>query len=258
MRKKEPKISIVTVVKNSEDTIEATIQSVINQSYKNFEYIIIDGASSDSTLIIINKYSNHIFKVISEPDNGIYEAINKGIKIATGDLIGILNSDDRYFSNSLSIVADNYQKEIILSGYCIVANGSADQLSNREGKRFQKVKPINRLRYRMAIDHPAMFVPIEYYKKLGLYDINYTISSDYKWTANAWKNGVKFRIIDEPLVLFSRGGISDNNWIISSKENKSIHNELSLLPSYKARLYFIYRILNFIKTHLIRTVRNSI
>ena len=88
------KISIVTVVYNNEDTIEQAILSVINQTYPDIEYILIDGQSTDNTLNIINKYKNQVSKIISEPDNGIYDAMNKGLKKCTGDLVGILNSDD--------------------------------------------------------------------------------------------------------------------------------------------------------------------
>ena len=252
-----PKISIITVCKDSEKTIEKSIQSVISQDYPNIEYIIIDGKSKDNTLPIIRKYLGQINVLISDKDNGIYDAINKGIKHANGDLIGILNSDDQYFPRTLSTVAKKYRSDTIISGYCIVSNGSSIQLSSRSGKRFQKKKPLNKLKYRMAIDHPAMFVPSECYSQLGLYDIKFSISSDYKWTANAWKSGVHFDIIDKPLVLFSRGGASDNNWITSSKENRLIQAELGLLSSLQANVYFVFRILNFIKTFVIRALSSS-
>ena len=102
--KKNPKISIITVVKNNEKFIEKNILSVINQTYKNYEHIIVDGNSSDGTLKIINKYRNKISKIISEKDDGLYDAMNKGIKNATGDIISILNSDDYYYENALNIV----------------------------------------------------------------------------------------------------------------------------------------------------------
>src|SRR3989337_1242859 len=95
------KVSIITVTLNNADYIEACIQSVINQDYENIEYIVIDGGSKDGTLDVITRYENKITKVISEPDNGLYDAMNKGIKLATGEIIGILNSDDFYNSNGV-------------------------------------------------------------------------------------------------------------------------------------------------------------
>ena len=101
---KKYKITIVTVVKNSVDKIEKCIQSVINQNYDNIEYIIIDGNSNDGTIDIINKYKDKIDKVIIENDNGIWDAMNKGLKLAKGDIVGFLNSDDTYNQNTLKIV----------------------------------------------------------------------------------------------------------------------------------------------------------
>ncbi len=110
---KENLISIITVVKNAEDTIEKCINSVLNQSYKNIQYIIIDGNSTDQTKKIINKYKNKISLIISEDDNGIWDAMNKGINLAKGEIIGFLNSDDYYYENSLEIVNKYFNNEDI-------------------------------------------------------------------------------------------------------------------------------------------------
>ena len=110
---KKYKITIITVVKNSVDKIERCIQSVISQNYDNIEYIIIDGNSNDGTIDIINRYRDKIDKVIIENDNGIWDAMNKGLNIASGNIIGFLNSDDYYFSNSLDIVNRYFQENSI-------------------------------------------------------------------------------------------------------------------------------------------------
>ena len=107
------KVSIITVVKNNEDKIEKCINSVINQSYKDIEYIIIDGNSSDNTKSIIQKYKNQIDILLSEKDNGIWDAMNKGINLATGDIIGFLNSDDVYYPNALQTVVDYFKNKQI-------------------------------------------------------------------------------------------------------------------------------------------------
>ena len=113
MIKKNPKITIITVVKNSEKFIEQNIKSLINQSYQNYEHIIVDGLSTDKTMEIVNKYKSKIHKIISEKDKGLYDAMNKGIKNSSGDIIGILNSDDYFNSDALKIVK-NYFENIIL------------------------------------------------------------------------------------------------------------------------------------------------
>ena len=108
---KDPKISIITVAFNSSKTIKGTIESIISQDYNNIEYLIIDGGSKDGTMEIVKSYSEHVKYYVSEPDNGIYDAMNKGIRAATGDVIGILNSDD-FYPNSfvLSNVAKLFKK----------------------------------------------------------------------------------------------------------------------------------------------------
>ncbi len=108
---KNPKISIITVVKNNQKLIERNILSLLNQKYKNYEQIIVDGKSTDGTIKIIDKYSKHIAHFISEEDEGLYFAMNKGIDLASGDIIGILNSDDYYYENALEIVKNYFEKK---------------------------------------------------------------------------------------------------------------------------------------------------
>ena len=107
------KISIITVVKNSSKTIEKTIQSLLSQKYKNVEYLVIDGNSTDGTLEILNKYKENISLLISEEDKGIWDAMNKGVSLAKGDIVGFLNADDTYYENSLNIVNEYFNKNKI-------------------------------------------------------------------------------------------------------------------------------------------------
>ena len=107
------KISIITVVKNSSKTIEKTIQSLLSQKYKNLEYLVIDGNSTDGTLEILNKYKENISLLISEEDKGIWDAMNKGVSLAKGDIVGFLNADDTYYENSLNIVNEYFNKNKI-------------------------------------------------------------------------------------------------------------------------------------------------
>lgn len=239
-----PKISIITVAKNSETTIEKSIQSVLSQNYHPFEYIIIDGDSDDNTMNLINKYKNSITTIISEPDDGIYEAMNKGINIATGEIIGILNSDDQYLPNTLNSVAKQFSSSSVCVGYCIRNNPHTERSGKFKEIRFQKKKPLSKLKYVMALDHPAMFIPKCLYGKYGKYDSRLKICADYKWTANAWSKGCDFNIIDQALTIFSTGGISDTNRIQTSIEMKNIQIELGLLSPISANIYLLYRIIN--------------
>ena len=160
------KVSIVTVCYNSEATIDETINSVINQSYNNLEYIIIDGKSKDTTLSIIDKYQNKIDKIIAENDKGLYYAMNKGIKLATGDVIGILNSDDLFFSNHTvkNIVEQfkNNQKLQLLYGNILYFNSTDYKVKRfwKSDSYFEKFFDFGNVP-----PHPSVFVRKEIYKK---------------------------------------------------------------------------------------------
>ena len=237
-------ISIITVCLNSESSIEKTIKSVISQQLNGFdlEYIVIDGGSTDKTLEIISQYTAQISILISEPDKGIYDAMNKGIQLATGDIIGILNSDDQYFPDTFSFVAEHFDPYQIIAGICLRPDGTTNQLKKKTGPRFQKKKTLSKLKYVMALDHPAMFISKLIYDQYGLYDTSYKICADYNWVANAWIQGCQFNIIDKPLTLFSPGGISDMNRIQVSIENRKIQLQLALSDPFRINLYFLYRI----------------
>ena len=165
--------SIITVSYNSENTIERSIKSVLNQSYENYEYIIIDGASTDKTNDIIEKHKEHFkgrLTHISEPDNGIYDAMNKGISLAKGKIICLLNSDDYYFENTLSIVYDAYKNsnaKSVITGELIFKSEAGEQLLKTSEGRFRKKMKL----YKNGVRHPATFVPKVIYDTIGLFDL---------------------------------------------------------------------------------------
>ena len=169
---KNPKISIITVVKNSKDTIEKNIQSVIDQEYKNYEHIIIDGGSDDGTIQIVNKYKKDIHYFISEKDDGIYDAMNKGINQSNGDIIGILNSDDYYFPDALKIVKDYFEKYYQID----FLFGSVKKHSLHYGYFPKKIY----WTFGFYSSHSVgFFIKSEAQKKVGNYNIKYKYSSDY-------------------------------------------------------------------------------
>ncbi|MEM7161955.1 MAG: glycosyltransferase family 2 protein [Bacteroidota bacterium] len=175
------KVSIITVSFNAVDTIEDTIQSVINQKYPDLEYIIIDGASKDGTVELVDKYKKQIDKVISEKDEGIYDAMNKGIRSSSGDIIGILNADDIYQNNE---VIERIVKEFKESDSDAVygdlvyvkKNDLESVIRNWKSNVFERR---NFLKGWMP-PHPTFFLKRKHYLKYGMYDTRFKISADYE------------------------------------------------------------------------------
>ncbi|MFD2932526.1 glycosyltransferase family 2 protein [Spirosoma flavum] len=199
-------VTIITVCYNSENTIEQTIKSVLEQTYSNIEYILIDGKSTDDTLSIVKKYSIiHPNKVryLSEPDTGIYNAMNKGIAMAKGELIGIINSDDWYDLTAVQIVVDAYNTHgpAVYHG---IQRTYKDTLL--VGLQCTNVSQLDK----KMIEHPTCFVPKFYYEKYGPFDESYQYTGDYEFMLRLKKFGVKFILIENVLANFREGGASHN------------------------------------------------
>lgn len=212
------KISIITICYNSEKTIEDTIKSVIKQNYDNLEYIIIDGASTDNTLNIINKYKKHISKIVSEPDNGISDAFNKGIKLATGDIIGLINSDDLLNKDALINLDKFVRKNLgydVYYGDVIIFNSKFNYLRKINSS-------LSRLKLQFILNHPSTFITKKAYEEYGLYDNEYKICMDFELLSKFYLNGAKFIHIDYIMTLFRLGGISNQNIIERFKEDKKV------------------------------------
>lgn len=220
------KISIITVVWNNAKTIKDAINSVLNQSYKDIEYIVIDGSSTDGTIDIVQSYGDKI-KFISEKDNGLYDAMNKGIRMATGDVVGILNSDDFYASDKiLQIVADEFLKGNIDSVYAnleyIDANDPKRVIRYWRSKKYQE--GLFRSGWHPA--HPTFFVKKEIYEKYGVFDLSFKIAADYELMLRFFeKCKITSSYVDEVFVKMRIGGES----------NKSIKNIIKAnMESYRA------------------------
>jgi len=174
------KISIITATFNCEDTIKDCINSVISQQYDNIEHIIIDGASTDNTLDIVNSFSNKIAKVISEPDSGIYDALNKGIANATGDVIGLLHADDIFYNNNIIgeivDVFTNNNTDSVYGDLQYVAKSDTSKVI-----RYWKSGEFNlgKLKKGWMPPHPTFFVKKEVYNKYGNFDTSFKIAADY-------------------------------------------------------------------------------
>ena len=205
------KISIITVCYNSESTIRDTIESVLSQSYASIEYIIVDGASSDGTMAVVDEYRDRIATVISEPDNGIYDAMNKGIKLATGDVVGILNSDDFYQNNDVIFdVVCHFDSlpdsDVVFGDVVFVAPGKLEKIIRfyRSG-HFKPWK----LRFGWMPPHPATFIKKCAYDQVGFYSLDYKISSDYEMFVRLLLvHRLTYSRINKVLVRMRTGGVS--------------------------------------------------
>ena len=196
------KFSIITVTLNSEATIEKCIQSIINQNYSNYEYIIIDGGSNDNTLKIINKYKDKVSVLISEKDNSIWDAMNKGINIATGDIIGFLNSDDFYYPNAIA-TANKY----FINHNIDFLFGSVQKYKLMHGYQPWKIK----WSFGFYTSHSiGFFIKTQKHREVGLYNTKY-LSADldffYKLINNFKMKGMSTKK-DEVFGKFKSGGFS--------------------------------------------------
>jgi glycosyltransferase involved in cell wall biosynthesis len=210
----EPKISIVTITYNSAATLEETIRSVVMQDYPSLEYVIIDGGSTDGTLDIVRKYQDRIQTVISEPDKGISDAFNKGIAHATGEIVGIINSDDILLPDALQEVARHYDPQVdVYSGLILFWNEDTDEtFPSYPDVTFDTLK----LQYNVA--HPARFIRKDAYQRYGLYRVDLRYMMDIELLCRFYKQGAKFLLVDKPLAKFRLGGTT-NDPIYKKKED---------------------------------------
>ena len=236
------KISIITVTFNSAETIEKTIQSVINQSYKNVEYIIVDGKSTDKTLAIIETYKSHITKIVSEKDNGLYDALNKGIALATGDIIGILHSDDFYTdANVLQLYADTFSRnksDAVYSDLYYVDRINTTKIMRKWKSGSYKA---NSFLYGWMPPHPTFFVKADCYKKFGNFNLQFKSAADYELMLRfIHKNKINITYLQYFTVKMRVGGKS--NASVTNRVNANIEDrkawEINNLKPYFFTLYF--------------------
>ena len=212
------KISIITSVHNGEDTLAQTIDSIFTQTHKDIEYLIIDGASTDSTQDIIARHSDMIAVTISEPDHGIYDAMNKGIKIASGDIIGILNADDYYADNKvLSKVVNAFKDPAIDACYGDLVYVNAND-TNKVVRVWKSGEfSANKFYQGWMPPHPTFFVRSSVYDKYGLFNLDLGSAADYEIILRfLLKHKIKVKYIPETLVYMRTGGVS----------NASVNNRL--------------------------------
>ena len=217
------KISIITVCKNAEPHLERSIKSVVDQSYPNFQYIIVDGKSTDLTLNIIKKYNNKIDTFISESDSGIYNAMNKALRYVKGDVVYFLNSDDRFFDNE---IFSDIEKEFKINPSAEIVYGNVLIKANDKEKLIKYEGIDKKYFYKNTICHQALFIRKNLYDLIGNFDENYPIHADVDWLMKAYfKYNAKFHYFSRNICHYSSEGFSSNP--IYAEKHKYDRQEIS-------------------------------
>lgn len=208
----KPLVTVITVVLNGAEHLVETLESVLSQDYQNVEYLVLDGGSTDGTLDIIRRYAGRLDLWVSEPDGGIYDAMNRGISLARGDIIGLLNADDAYLAGALAAVAAGYRagEAAILYGHTTVVQEDAGIAYDVRASESHAIG--------MGWFHPAMFVSRSAYDLVGLYDTAYRFAADYDFLLRA-RGKVAFIAVDRLLVRYRDGGRSAQSLRTTLSEN---------------------------------------
>jgi len=211
-----PLLSVITVVLNGERHLEKTVRSVLEQSFGDVEYIVIDGGSTDGTVDILRRYEERLDYWVSEPDRGIYDAMNKGIGLSGGDLVGILNSDDRYLPGALDAVAAEYReggnRKAVIAGPWKVLFRDRELGTLVPSLKFHDLR----------ICHQAMFVPRRAYEEFGPYDTGYRYSADLDMALRLYRGGCEFRFVEQPIAAYNTFGASGRHFLRTSREQSRI------------------------------------
>lgn len=212
-------VSVITVALNSARHIRDAMESVIAQNYESLQYIVIDGQSTDDTVAIVESYRGVLgnrLVVVSEKDDGLYDAMNKGIALATGEIIGILNSDDQYPPGALHVVADAFRAADVDIVY-----GNVEMIDG--GERWVDHTSLAGMRDRMTLGHPACFVRRSTYERFGAFDTRYRFNADYDFLLRCHLQGARFAQVDRVLAQFQSGGLSSGSFERRRREVYDIH-----------------------------------
>jgi glycosyltransferase involved in cell wall biosynthesis len=250
------KIVVITVCFNASRTIAKTLHSVSNQTYRNVEHIIIDGGSTDNTIEVVKSVGPHVFKIISEKDNGIYSAMNKGIQLAAGDVIAFLNADDYYKDldvlAQVAFIMDNEDIDVLYGDVQYFrASRPMDTVRYYNSSRFSA----KRLGWGWMPAHPGMFVRKALFDSYGLFRTDYRIAGDFEFVARVFKHPeLRYRYLPKSLVCMQMGGLSTSGWRATLQLNRemirackanSIHtNWFKILIRYPLKALEFFQISN--------------
>jgi glycosyltransferase involved in cell wall biosynthesis len=232
MYERDLRVSVITVCLNSEKTIERTIQSVVSQTYPNIEYIVIDGKSTDRTLEIIDKYRHKIDRLVSEKDEGIYDAMNKGLRLTTGGLIGFISSNDWYEPDAIEATVSAFLND----GYADVIYGNTHIYDDKGNfLRIRYPSAPKELHTWMAIPHTPVFIRGDIYRKHG-FNTKYRWGADHELLLKIYSRGYVFRHIDRSIANFALGGYSCTHPCRRAFENAMISLRYANRPSVIVRI----------------------
>ena len=246
------KVSIITVTYNSAATLADTLESVKNQDHPDVEHILVDGASKDNTVKIIQSYP-HVAKYVSEPDKGLYDAINKGIEMCTGDVVGILNSDDFFpHEKVISKMVDAFNNNDVDAVYGDVAFVRPERLD--KVVRLYSSKKFNPRKFAFGYmpAHPSFYVKRKFYMNYGLYKLDYKIAADYELLMRfIYKHHLKYYYLPEVMVYMRTGGVSNktvlsryvlNKEIVKACKENGVNTNMALIS-----LKYFFKIFEYIK-----------
>lgn len=235
-----PKVSIITVTYNAEEVLAKTLDSIRKQEYKNIESIIVDGGSSDATLSIVDKYSDIVSKCISEPDNGLYDAMNKGMDMATGDYVWFINAGDTIFKTK--ILNHFFDSDFVLRDIYYGDTLVVDEKGNHLGGRRLKPKDDitwKSFRWGMLVCHQSILVKKEIAPR---YNLKYKIAADYEWVLESFKRARYTRKTNHKVACFLRGGLSQKNILRANYERfKIMKKYYGFFPSLWYNFLMLFR-----------------
>lgn len=249
------KLSIITATYNSERTLRDTMESILSQTFQDFEYIIVDGASKDATLDIIREYEPRFqgrIRYLSEPDKGIYDAMNKGFAMATGDVIGILNSDDFFTSDDvLQTVVDGFAGEYVDAVYADIHYVNTDDLTKCVRYYSSSVFRPWMMRFGMIPAHPSFYCRKAVYDQYGSFDTTYRIAADFEILLRLiFIHRIRTRYVKKDFVTMRLGGASTTgygSWSLIMKEHLQIMKQHGVVTNrFLLSLRYIYKLFEFL------------
>ena len=249
------KLSIITATYNSERTLRDTMESILSQTFQDYEYIIVDGASKDATLDIIREYEPRFqgkMRYVSEPDKGIYDAMNKGFAMATGDVIGILNSDDFFTSDDvLQAVVDGFAGEYVDAVYADIHFVGTDDLTKCVRYYSSSVFRPWMMRFGMIPAHPSFYCRKAVYDQYGSFDTTYRIAADFEILLRLiFIHRIRTRYVKKDFVTMRLGGASTTgygSWSLIMKEHLQIMKRHGVVTNrFLLSLRYIYKLFEFL------------
>ncbi len=241
-----PLVSIITPTFNRRETLLHTMESVLHQTYSPVEYIVVDGGSQDGTVELLERYSDRIDYWVSERDEGVFDAMNKGVRLSRGEIIGIINSDDWYAPDTVEKVVENWKEDPRLN----VFFGDAVVILKGERFAFLRKGSFERFPYEMSLNHPTCFLTRDTYQRWGYFDTRFRYAADYEFFLRIYFAGAKFKYIPSTLAYVRKGGLT---------ESYGVH--LEVYQIYLRYFSFPFAFLRFIQEsgeHFLEYIRRNL